>query len=239
MVMMIHDVAVISLNSAEELIVASDNSGSIGEKMYDDINVPYTITAYYNFRVAYMECVAAGATPLAVVIHNFSGDEAWDSFVSGIKRAMQELHINLEITGSTETNFTLMQSAIGMVIIGRRPKQNTLDIDLCDDVEIAVIGQPLVGQDVIEQANMIAPLPLFQSMAQNKDVIALRPVGSKGILYELRKIFSDEKISFSSSVNMNVSSGPATCFVVVYKSKAAHDIKQQSSHLYHRVSVSM
>ena len=45
------------------LVIACDNSGGIGMKEGDVVKVPYEVTAYYSFRVAVMECIAAGGTP--------------------------------------------------------------------------------------------------------------------------------------------------------------------------------
>src|SRR5699024_6649453 len=105
----------------DELVIAVDNSGSIGMKTNDHVQVPYDVVSYYNFRVAWMECVSAGAEPISIILHNFSGDEAWSSLIKGIKQGMKELNVeNISITGSTESNFSLHQSAVGLVIIGDR-----------------------------------------------------------------------------------------------------------------------
>lgn len=51
---------VIPLNDEESLVITSDNSGGIGTKEQDLVKVPYEVTGYYLFRVAVMECIAAG-----------------------------------------------------------------------------------------------------------------------------------------------------------------------------------
>src|SRR5690625_6557962 len=94
----------------------------------DDVRVSYDVVSYFNFRVAWMECVAAGAKPIAAILHNFAGDAVWDQLIKGIQRGMTELKIkDLEITGSTETNFPLIQSAVGMNVIGRRKRKTEQD----------------------------------------------------------------------------------------------------------------
>ena len=233
------DVAIIPLNKGEELVIAADNSGSIGMREQDDVKVPYDIVAYYNFRVAWMECVAAGAAPFSIVIHNFSGDEAWEQFIKGIHRGMNELDIeNLEITGSTETNFTLVQSAIGMAVIGKRKKAEAecLDYDK-DKMNVGVIGEPLVGNEVIENEANIVPLDLFQWFAEQKGVLALVPVGSKGILYELEQLFAGQSLEFTTSLDIKKTSGPATCFIIAYKDIASKRIKEKAANLFHEVII--
>jgi len=232
------DVAIVRLSQQEELIIATDNSGSIGMKQADDVNVPYDVVTYYNFRVAYMECVAAGATPLSVIVHNFSGDDAWAQFVRGIKRGMQELGISLEITGSTESNFTLNQSAVGLVIIGKRPIRISHPMTYNDQLEVAVIGKPLVGDEVIDHPEGIAPLQLFQKLADHPDVVTIQTVGSKGILSELQQLFSTKTLTFSSTIDFIKSSGPATCFIIVYEKTLSTHIQNIAGHLLHHVHVS-
>lgn len=234
------DVATVSLNSDEELVIATDNSGSIGLRAHDDVHVPYEVVAYFNFRVAWMECVAAGAQPFSVIVHNFAGDEAWDALLKGIKQGLMELNItDIEITGSTETNFSLLQSAVGLAVIGRRDKY-TKAIFKKDDharLETAIIGEPLVGNEVVENKPAIAPLRLFQWLAEQDEVVTLHSVGSKGISHELKALFTGEKITFTTDLDMQKTSGPATCFIVVYKADFAYQVKQKAGHLFHPVTI--
>ena len=235
------DVATIPLNAEEELVIATDNSGAIGMHEQDEVHVPYDVVAYYNFRVAWMECVAAGAEPFSVVIHNFSGDEAWEQLLAGIHRGVKELAIpNLEITGSTETNFQLLQSAIGMAIIGKRHKkkrQTSLRKYDPEKMEAAVIGKPLVGNEVIKNPQSVAPLSLFKWLARQHGVISLLPVGSKGILYELGQLFSRQALEFSVDLPMTKTSGPATCFIAVYEKAVATKVQEKSGSLFHPVKI--
>lgn len=231
------DIATFSLTEQEELVITADNSGSIGMKPSDDVKVPYDVVSYFSFRVAYMECVAAGGTPLAVILHNFSGDEAWAPLVTGIKRGMKELGITLEITGSTETNFPLKQSATGLLIIGRRRLQKDKLVMYSDELEIGVIGQPLVGEEVIKHQEAVVPLSLFQIFVNHDDVVAVMPVGSKGILYELNVLFDDPSLTYSSTLDLKKSSGPATCFIIVCKKTFAHQAQKLAGDLWFNVFV--
>lgn len=57
------DAIIIRLNQDESPVITSDNSGAIGMKEQDVVNVPYDIVGYYSFRVAVMRCMATGARP--------------------------------------------------------------------------------------------------------------------------------------------------------------------------------
>jgi hypothetical protein len=234
------DVAIIPWNDEEDLVIATDNSGSTGMRNQDVVQVPYDIVSYFSFRVAWMECVAAGAEPIAVVLHNFSGDEAWKQLIKGIERGMKELEINeLQITGSTETNFSFALSAVGMSIIGRRKKEireEFMGDNGHEKIKAAVIGEPLVGIDVIKNKH-VAPLKLFQWFAGQRDVLSLLPVGSKGILYELKQLFAGQSWRFTTDLDMEQTSGPATCFIVAYKEEASEKVKEKAGEFFHEVTI--
>jgi hypothetical protein len=206
------DVLKVPISHSETLIIACDNSGGIGMKEQDVVKVPYEVTAYYSFRVAVMECMAAGAKPIAVTLQNFCGEVAWDDICSGVLAGQKELGLDLPITGSTESNLPLVQSALGMIVIGKW--KGSAEIKRMR--KVAIIGKPLVGYEVIEKADQIAPLSLFKAVCEYEDVVVL-PVGSKGIAYEWRKL-SDTAIptSLRSQINVETSAGPSTCFLISY-----------------------
>src|SRR5699024_3543619 len=118
---MSEDTLIIPFNDQEELVIASDNIVAIGMKSLDDVTIPYNVVSYYAFRVVYMDCFEAGVKPFAISLMNFNGDEVWEELLHGIDKGVNELQIHdLPITGSTETNFTLQQSATSITILGKR-----------------------------------------------------------------------------------------------------------------------
>ena len=92
---------------------------------------------------------------------------------------------NVPITGSTESNFSLLQSALGMIVIGKRDRVIPEETILLDQMEFAVIGSPLVGEEVLNKVGEVLPLSLFQLLCRLDHVVIL-PVGSKGVLHELK-----------------------------------------------------
>lgn len=230
------DVQIVPLNKEEELIISVDNSGGVGEKEEDSVFVPYEIVSYFSFRVAVMECIAAGGMPFSVILQNFCGDEAWNQLVSGIEKGIQELDLGVEIgiTGSTESNFSLEQSAVGITILGKR--QIMLKDQPIMNGKIAVIGSPLVGEEVILQAEQVVPLSVFLYMAQ-QNKYRLQPVGSKGIFYELGELkgtgFQEEDVD--CSLNLLKSSGPSTCYLVEYEKEAEKELKRLTKGYFHEV----
>lgn len=232
------DVAIISFQKDEEIIIAADNSGSIGMRELDDVKVSYEVVSFFSFRVAWMECVAAKATPFSIVIHNFCGDEAWGALVDGVKQGMMVLgQREIQITGSTETNFNLLQSAMGLTVLGKRKKRADSPLFYTDQWQLAVIGSPLTGREVIGQKEDIAPLSLFQWFAEKERVLAIQPVGSKGILYELEQLFPRQSLTFACELDMRKSAGPSTCFIAVYRAEFSKEIEAKAEKWLHAVDV--
>lgn len=234
------NVLTIPFDETGNLIVASDNSGAIGMKKDDLVFVPYETVAYYSFRVAVMECMAAGGDPISVILHNFCGNEAWEKLTSGVQRGVGELQLkNFAITGSTESNFSMHQSAIGIIVLGKKQIGKMEEIIFNEQSKIAIIGKPLVGNEVIEQEDQIAPLPIFKKMSRHEG-IRVWPVGSKGILSELNKMFKNKnflKDRVLTDVDVVKSSGPSTCFISLYQENVEEEIKKWTGSYFHSVQM--
>jgi len=230
----------IPFNGVDSLIIACDNSGAIGMKEQDLVHVPYETVAYYAFRVAVMECIAAGGEPISVLLHNFCGNEPWDELVKGIDKGLSELKIsNIRITGSTESNFSLLQSALGLVVIGKKPLAQTTDIAFANHLKMAVVGLPLVGNEVIEQADHVASLAIFKEVSLIQGAMLL-PVGSKGILHELNQMFPSEELTqemVTTNVDILKSAGPSTCFLVVVQPDQEEELRKITGNLFHSLQI--
>src|SRR5699024_12858559 len=114
---------------------------------------------------------------------NFNGDEVWEELLHGIDKGVNELQINdLPITGSTETNCPLQQSATSITILGKRKRkqEQTQKIRL-DNCHVAVIGQPLVGNEVIDNKEKVATLHVCQWFSEKEEVYNILLAGSTGI----------------------------------------------------------
>ncbi|QCJ42344.1 ATP-binding protein [Bacillus sp. S3] len=232
---------IITVPLAEDaLIIACDNSGAIGMKEQDLVHVPYETVAYYSFRVAVMECIAAGGQPISVVLQNFCGNEPWKELVRGIEKGVNELGLqDVFITGSTESNFSMLQSAVGLLVVGRKVLDKKTELLFSDHLKLAIIGLPLVGNEVIAQHDQIVPLCVFQKINNLKDVMVW-PVGSKGILSELNQIFVNKRFAadrISSDVDLLKSSGPATCGIVVFSEDQDENIRSIAGRFFHSIEL--
>jgi hypothetical protein len=234
------DVSIISLNEKEALVIAADNSGGIGLKEQDYVKTAYEVVSYYGFRVAVMECMAAGGKPISIVIHNFCDDHAWDLLLAGIEKGLEEIGLKgaVSVTGSTESNFTMLQSALGIIVLGKRESTYVDEVSF-ENRKVAVIGSPLVGDEVLEQENDVIPLSLFQELCELEDVVIV-PVGSKGILYELKNMLDEPSIvgdSLMCDVDVSKTAGPATCVLISFKPDLEPLLQGKCGHLYHPISM--
>lgn len=234
------DTITIPLSSKELLIIASDNSGGIGMKAQDYVQVSYETVAYYSFRVAAMECMAAGGVPVSVVLHNFCGDSTWSELVIGIQQGLAELNLEeVPITGSTESNFQLQQSAVGLVVLGKKSFDKKTEKIFTDDLKFAVIGKPLVGNEVIDHSHQVVPLSIFREVSKLEEIM-IWPVGSKGILTEFNLMFPNKvftKEILITELDVLKSAGPATCFIIAFEQNQEETLKRLTMGYYHSIIV--
>lgn len=234
------DVTVIPVNEFESLVVASDNSGGIGLKNSDIVKTPYEVVSYYCFRVAIMECMAAGGMPISVVIHNFCEDNSWNAIVAGVENGLTEMGMSVPITGSTESNFRLLQSALGTIVIGNRDRRFKEREVSFPEMKLGVIGSPLVGDEVLNKEGEVLPLSLFRKLCGLEDIVIL-PVGSKGVLHELKVMLGDANLVETSDiicdVDIHKSGGPSTCILAAFPPELESTIQNQAAYIYHPLKI--
>lgn len=199
-----------AIEIGDGFIVTTDNSGGIGEKPGDMVAVPDRVTAYFAARVALLEQWASHAEPVTIIIHNFSGSASWDKYVSGVSDLFQEAGLAVPpVSGSTETNMELMQSAVAVTMIGEKKEWSS-------DAEATwfTYGIPLVGNEVIERKEEAASLLLLRDALVDGVVQQIWPVGSSGILQEVRQMTGDGTAQVVTVLDAMKTAGPATVVLV-------------------------
>lgn len=215
----------------ENLVVTTDNSGGIGEKTADLVSVSDKLTAYYAARVTLLEQWAAYAEPSAVLIHNFSGHASWDKYVQGVEDLFEEAGISCPpINGSTETNMELLQSAIAVTMIGKRRTMRT------EVGKWFVYGIPLVGEEVIARKEEVASIGKIRKALHHHAIHRIWPVGSQGILHEIRRLMRDEHLRVSASaIDIHKSAGPSTAVLVEVPLDRIAETKKAFGSLLHEI----
>lgn len=231
------DSTFIPFDDSFDLVISTDNAANIGEKAGDYIQAPYPLVAEFMFRVAFMENYAVGAEPLSILLHNFSGDDVWEPCVSRIHAIIDRLDLSLSVTGSTESNFPLQQSAMALTIAGKIHRADKMTGCTPEHAAFAVIGEPLVGEEVMDEQDRMASLSLFKELADHPAVFETRPVGSKGILYELKEMMSingqARAVDPCCPLDLFKSSGPSTCFIISYKKEQEAALRTAAEALFH------
>lgn len=204
-----------ALQLSNGFIVTTDNSGAIGQKKLDVINVPDDVTSYFSARVTLLEQWAEGAKPEAIILHNFSDEEAWERYMNGIERLFEEIDIPVpRITGSTESNITTLQSGVAITMIGKC--MNEVPPVQC--LKWFTFGKPLVGDKLMAEPENIADMKCIFEAIQQDIIGRIWPVGSKGISKEFQILFGEE--SFECACNIYESAGPSTVVLVgIYEEK--------------------
>ena len=192
------------------LIVTIDNAGCIGEKPADVVQVPNEVSGYFTARTAILEQWCAGAKPIQLLLANFSGDAAWDGYVRGMTKLFHEIGEEMPpITGSSESNFDALQSAMSLTMIGE-PSFNTST----EGCHYFLIGEPLVGDQVVANPNKVAQLKEIYAGIKGGWIAAVWPTGSKGIGQEITRFIGE---GYTCDIDAACTAGPSTAVLVAVK----------------------
>ncbi|QTD40730.1 alpha-ribazole-5-phosphate synthase [Sporosarcina sp. Te-1] len=215
------------------LILTTDNSGGIGMKAADVVSVPDRTTARFAARVALLEQWAAGAEPIAVLIHNFSGPESWPAYEAGVQDVFEEAGMATPtITGSTETNMELLQSALGVTMVGKLVRAASEE-----ELVWFTYGVPLVGNAVLEQEQNIASLGKIWEALHTGLIKRVWPVGSGGLLKEVRDLYGIGDVTIQSPLDTAASAGPSTCVLVAVPIGGVDEAKLHFGEFLHGLAV--
>jgi len=212
------DLSIVNLDSEKALVIACDSLGGIGSKEYDKIRVANSLLGKFTARVALMELMASGATPISVVdTLSVELKPTGEEIIAGIKEELAKIGIDDLLTGSTEENVVTVQTGIGVTAIGSvEIDQLRVGSSQQEDLIVA-IGLPKVGDQVLADLSQIADLDLLIELLKLDYIHEILPVGSKGILYEAQLLSEDNGLNLSlleNKIDLHKSAGPATVLLV-------------------------
>lgn len=207
----------IKLENNKQLIVTTDNAGSIGKKELDHVKIDYESLAYYTLRNALMENLRFHTKIIGITISNFCGEKNYHDLMKGIEELTKHFNYDIPITTSTESNFPMKESAIGITVLGIKDTET-----LKHYANYAVVGKPLVGNEVSKAKSEMVQFDEFLYLVKHQDISRVITVGSKGIYDRGMKHFNQ---SFESSeIDLFKSAGPSTCVLIEYRT--LKDIKK-------------
>lgn len=237
------DLTLIDINDDQIMVIACDSAGGIGSKEKDLVKVEPEIVGYFTAQVALMEILAIGAKPITIVnALSVEMNDTGKRIIEGIKHAIEPLNLpNTEIlTGSTEENFPVCQTAMGLTIIGIIDKKNWIRPRTIANSLAVVVGIPKVGNEVKEdKGREILSIFHLLELKSNPRIYEILPVGSKGILYELKEMARTNNLSYcldsEVSLDLNKTAGPATCAIISIDEKEYSTLKSSFSIPVNRI----
>lgn len=228
------DLTIIDLNKEQMMVIACDSSGGIGDKSNDVVKVSPEVVGYYTTQVALMEVLAIGAAPVTIVnALAVEMDPSGEGIIRGVKKCIKPLNLTDDqiITGSTEENIPVCQTAMGMTIIGIIDKKDFRKTRALKDDIAVVVGIPKIGDEVVEDGGReILSIELLLKLKKDFKINEILPVGSKGILYELGELARTNDLDFILEDTLNIdihkSAGPGTCAVISINEKDYENVKK-------------
>lgn len=222
----LRDLTLIDLDD-KWLVIAVDSCGGIGVKKEDILNVDPVLVGGFTLRVTLMEVLSTGAEIISIT--NGAMNEFYptgEKFLEGIKKELETAKIEgVIINGSSEENFTPVSTGLAITVVGIVNKK---DIKVGNDLKglkIGLAGKPKVGNEIeLPIDDELVTYDEIYKFLKNENVVEIIPVGSKGIIGELKQIESE--IELSTDIDVSKSAGPATCALVFYKGDNIKDIKQ-------------
>jgi len=226
------DVSVFEVNNNSVMVVGCDSAGGIGPKPLDKVKVSGYALGRFTARVALMEVLAVGATPVCLtntlgVEPDPTGFEIVDGIQNEVKLA--KLEDSLVVLGSMEKTVAVEQTGIGVTVVGLAPK-NKLKIGLSEpDDLIVAVGRPSVKDEVLpaEKRGEIVDLEDLMKLIDCDFVHDLIPVGSHGMLHEVKVLSQDSGLGFKLDLlesDAKKSAGPATAILVTLPKNALNKL---------------
>lgn len=227
------DLTIIDITDTKRMVIACDSSGGIGNKPHDLVQVEPEIVGFYGAHVPLMELLATGAQPVTL-INNLcvEMDTTGERIIKGIRRCLEPLKLNddLIVTGSTEENVPVTQTGIGVTAIG------LIDVDKWrlktikpGDIMV-LLGLPLVGHEVTrDKGRSSMSMDIMLKLVKQTYIKDILPVGSKGILHEMKVMASTNSLDYSllneASLDLYRSGGPSTSVIISIEKDRLEDLK--------------
>lgn len=219
-------------DGASAYVLACDSNAGIGERPHDELRQPPTETGYSAAKVALIEVLAVGATP--IVLANALGgprDEYGQQVLAGIQAAIDEVDSEIVLTGSDETNVPTRQTAVGITVIGRAPADELRLGGASAGDAVVCVGTPKDGLAVPyhEGDPDIANVRDVQAAARSRFVHEVLPVGSRGVAYEAHNLAagaSGRLRFFDTPLDLGISAGSSTSFLAALPADAVAELER-------------
>nr|WP_300006175.1 AIR synthase related protein [Tissierella sp.] len=230
------DLTLIDINEKQVIVISCDSSGGIGDKENDIIKTEPEVVGYFGAQVSMMEIIAFGSKPISVIdTLSVEMNDTGRRILNGIKEALKPLDLDIEniITGSTEENFPVTVTGMGITIIGLVDREGFLWPKTKKGLIAALVGVPKLGNEILEDSSGIMNIKETIDLKGRDYINEILPVGSKGILYELKEMASTNGLEYQLEKDIKIdlykSAGPSTCVIVSLEEEDLEKLKEESS----------
>ncbi len=217
MIRKFRDISIIELDG-KTITIACDCCSGVGQLCDDLVEASGYITGYRTAFVALAETLSLSAQPIHLSnTLSVPMDSYGKEILRGIKKAAHEAGLSGSnaITGSTEDNFKVHVTSLGVTVTGEL--NHPLPHKISSECKVYLAGLPKSGSDVLEYSNQILNFESIKKIKSLNSVYDFIPVGSKGINYELGLIEETLAANFKRTGNLDIdftsSAGPATCAI--------------------------
>lgn len=228
------DLTLVDFHEEYLLAVSCDSAGGIGDKPHDVIRTSPFIVGYHTAKVALMELLCVHGEPLLLsstlsVEMNPTGAE----MMRGIHTLLKEydpMH-SIALTGSTEENFHVSATGLGVTVMGRIEKRQwPLKKSLVQDVAV-MVGEAKCGEEVLktekEKILMLHHVKTLRDLPYVREVV---PGGSRGMAHEIALVERASKIRFLPAEGvkplLHQSCGPASALLVTLGKEHLKDLQE-------------
>ncbi len=230
--MTMRDLTVWPLADEQWLVFATDNLVGIGELAFDQAQATPEEVGYFTARVALMELIASGATPMLLIDTMSGGDPKEEAYarrmLTGIREAVAEADLppTFTITGSSEKNIVIPVTSLSLTVIGHVAPSAFRVGTSCVDDEVWLIGVPKSAPEdrVTREDTTIVSFSLLHELSSLACVHEIVPIGSRGAMAEaktmaeigqdLRFCPKNTEASLEERKFWTKSAGPATALLV-------------------------
>jgi hypothetical protein len=215
----VRDLLLYQLDHRRVMVVSCDTAGAIGPKSLDRVRVDGRTVGRFTARVALMEALSVGARPLCIVnTMSVEPKRLGEEIRKGVRAEIRDARLNSKtrILQSTEKNFPVRQTGVGVTVIGFASSQSLKIGRSLPGDEVVAVGLPLLGREVLrgERDGKIADARDVRRLVKMRFVHGVIPVGSRGIRCEAVNLAKESGLHFKLSSNLNIdvkrSAGPAT-----------------------------
>lgn len=238
--------ALIQSQGDQWLVITADNSAGVGRSRLDQVQADPYLVGLLTARVALLEAISLGADPLAVSSTLSFGHQTSDGqlIYQGIITTAAGVGLGPDqVTGSSETNFPAEITCLGVTVVAAAARDQLLLGRVHPGDACWLLGQPLVGSEVVAAHSGLLSLPIVQSLTSWPAVREIVPVGSRGVRWELEQLAERYDLCWQAEAlgqdfPWQKSAGPATCVIVCGQPdvrQLAAEVGQQSITLLGRL----